>query len=59
MNRWISCQTKTSSTLWPCMQESDFSPFPFTKIAVDICGPYPKTLSGNQYTITFIDIYNG
>ena len=34
-------------------------PFPFAKLALDISGPYPKTHLGNQYIVTFIDIYSG
>ena len=59
VNGCIPCQTRNLRTLRPRMQESDVPPFPFAKIAVDICGPYPQTTSGNQYIVTFIDIYSG
>jgi len=59
VNRCVPCQTRNLSTFRPRIQESDIPPFPFAKIAVDICGPYPKTLSGNQYIVSFIDIYSG
>ena len=41
------------------MQECDFPPFPFNKFALDISRPYPKAHSGNQYIVTFIDMYSG
>ena len=41
------------------MQECALPPFPFAKLALDISGPYTKTPSGNQYIVTFIDMYSG
>ena len=39
------------------MQEYHNPPFPSAKTAVGICGSYTKTLSGNQYIVSFTDIY--
>ena len=30
-----------------------------TKLSLDLSGPYPTTLSGNQYIIAFVDLYSG
>lgn len=44
----------------PPLQETDIhSTIPFAKIGIDLSGPYPTTLSGNKYTIGFIDLYSG
>ena len=40
-------------------QETDAPPFPFAKLGLDISGPYPPTLSGNKYIISFVDWYSG
>ena len=34
-------------------------PFPFACISVDLSGPYRQTISGNNYIITFMDMYSG
>lgn len=41
------------------LQDTAIPPFPWAKIAVDISGPYPTSLSGNRYIVGFIDIYSG
>ena len=43
----------------PSLQETDAPPFPFGKLGLDISGPYPTTLSGNKYIISFVDWYSG
>ena len=59
VNKCVSCQTMNLRKIPPRMQESDMPPYPFAKIALDITGPYPKTHSGNEYIVTFIDMYSG
>ena len=41
------------------LQETDVPPFPLTKLGLDVSGPYPTTLSGNKYIISFVDWYSG
>ena len=43
----------------PPRQETDAPLYPFGKLGLDISGSYPKTLSGNRYTISFIEWYSG
>ena len=31
----------------------------FAKIGLDLSGPYPTTLSGNRYIVSFVDLYSG
>ena len=59
VNKCVPCQSRNLTKIQPRMQETDMPPFPFAKIALDISGPYPQTLSGNQYIVTFIDMYSG
>ena len=55
VSKCIACQTRNLRKQQPHMQECDLPPFPFAKLALDISGLYPKTHSGNQYIVTFID----
>ena len=41
------------------VQETDTPPFPCAKLGLDVSGPYPTTLSGNKYIISFVDWYSG
>ena len=41
------------------LKEVDTPRFPFAKMAIDMVGPLPKTLSGNQYILTANDWYSG
>lgn len=55
----VVCQTRSCKRARPPLQETDIPPYPFAKIGLDLSGPYPKTLSGNKYIVTFIDLYSG
>ena len=55
----VTCQTRSLKRIQPPLQQTDIPPFPFAKIGLDSSGPYPKTLSGNKYTIGFVDWYSG
>lgn len=59
INNYVTCQQRSSFNSKPLLQETDVPPFPFAKLAVDLSGPYPTSLSGNRYIISFIDIYSG
>ena len=37
----------------------DISPFAWAKCAIDVSGPYPTSLSGNKYIVSFIDLFSG
>jgi len=39
--------------------EVDIPPYPFAKITLDLSVPYPETLLGNKYIVSFIDVYSG
>ncbi|CAG2219860.1 unnamed protein product [Mytilus edulis] len=55
----VTCQTRNLRKVNPPVQEVDIPPYPFAKIALDLSGPYPETLSGTKYIIGFIDLYSG
>lgn len=55
----VTCQTRSSKVSKPPLQETDIPPYPFAKIGLDLSGPYPRTLSGNMYIVSFIDFYSG
>ena len=40
------------------MQDMPIPEYSFEMIAVDTCGPFPETSSGNKYFITFIDHFS-
>ena len=42
------------------MQETDILPYPFAiKVSLALYGPYPKTLSGNKYIVSFVNRFSG
>ena len=43
----------------PHLQETDAPPFSFAKLGLDVSGPYPTTLSGNKYIMSFVDWCSG
>lgn len=55
----VVCQTRSNKKNQPPLQETDILPFPMAKIGLDLSGPYPASLSGNKYIVSFIDIYSG
>jgi len=59
IDQCVICQTRSSKTPKPPLQDTDIPPYPFAKIASDLSGPYPETLSGNKYIVSFIDVFTG
>ena len=59
INSCVTCQQRNVKKVRPPQQETDAPPFPFVKLGLDISGPYPTTLSGNRYMISFVDWYSG
>jgi hypothetical protein len=59
IEKCITCQTRSDMRTRPPLQETDIPPYPFAKIGLDLSGPYPTTLSGNKYIVSFIDVYSG
>jgi hypothetical protein len=59
IEKCVTCQVMSDRKPKPPQQETDIPPYPFAKIGLDLSGPYPTTLSGNKYIVSFIDIYSG
>ena len=38
---------------------TDTPPYPWAKAGLDVSGPFPKSLSGNKYIVSFVDWYSG
>ena len=59
INNCIPCQTRNGRQIRAPLQETDIPPFPFSRVSLDVSGPYPESLSGNKYVVTFICMYSG
>lgn len=59
VSRCETCQTVTMRKIKPPLQDTDIPSYPFQKVSVDLSGPYPESLSGNKYIISFVDWYSG
>jgi len=59
IEKCVTCQTRSSKTSKPPLQDTDIPPYPFAKIALDLSEPFPETLSENKYIVSFIDVYSG
>ena len=59
IEKCVTCQTASSKKPRPPLHETDIPPYPFAKMALNLSGPYPTTMSGNRYIDSFIDIYSG
>ncbi|KAK3108120.1 hypothetical protein FSP39_001638 [Pinctada imbricata] len=59
IEKCVTCQTRSSKTSRPPIKETEIPPYPFAKIGLDLSGPYPTTMSGNKYIVSFIDVYSG
>ena len=55
----VTCQKRNLKKIKPPLQEIDIPVYLFAKIGLDLSGPYPTSLSGNTYIVSFIDLYSG
>ena len=55
----IVCQTRSNQRTKIAIQETDTPPYAWAKCAVDVSRPYPTSLSGNKYIVSFIDLFSG
>lgn len=58
VEKCITCQMRSDKKTKPPLQETDIPPYPFAKIGLDMSGPYPTTLAGNKYIVSFVDLYS-
>lgn len=40
------------------LQVTDIPQYTFAKIGLDLCGPFPTSMSGYNYILTFVDHYS-
>ena len=55
----VTCQRRNLQKVKSPLQDTEIPPYPFAKVSVDLSGPYPTTLSGNKYIVSFMDIFSG
>ncbi|BFZ04571.1 hypothetical protein BsWGS_07610 [Bradybaena similaris] len=58
VERCVLCKTRNLQRNHVQLQDTDEPPYCMAKIGVDVSGPYPKSLSGNRYMVTFLDHYS-
>jgi hypothetical protein len=49
------CRKRQKKQYRAPMQHMPTPQYPFEIVAIDTCGPFPQTHSGNQYIITIVD----
>ena len=59
INKCIPCSQRNLKKARPPLKETDIPPYAFAKISLDLAGPFPITLSGNRYVISFVDWLSG
>ena len=59
VSKCVTCQLRSSHTNRVPVQDTDTPPFAWAKCAVDISGPYPRSVSGNRFVCSFIDLFSG
>ena len=55
----VVCKVRNLQSIKAPVQTTGIPPFPMAALSLDLSGPYRKTLSGNIYIATFVDIYSG
>ena len=55
----VRCNTRNLQRVQPLLRETDIPPYPFAKVSLDLAGPFPRTLAGNRYIISFVDWLTG
>lgn len=55
----VVCESRSLKKVRPSMGQTDISPYSFARIGIGLSGPYPTTLAGIKYILTFIELYSG
>lgn len=58
VSKCVPCQTRNLQKIEPELREMDTPPYPWAKIALDMVGPLPRSLSNNCYLLTIIDLFS-
>lgn len=59
ITKCIKCSQRNLRKEKPPLKETEIPPYAFAKISLDIAGPFPITLSGNRYIVSFVDWLSG
>ena len=59
IDKCIQCKVRNMQPHKAPLQETSIPAYPMAVLALDLSGPYRKTLSGNVYICSFIDVYSG
>ena len=59
VSQCVTCKSRNLRRELRPLQEMDAVRFPFEKIGIDLCGPYPVSKSGNKYLVTITCLYTG
>ena len=59
IEKCVTCKRRNLQQRRAPVQEIGLPPYPMASLQVDLAGPHTKTLSGNVYICTFVDLYSG
>ena len=55
----VRCNQRKLRKVRPPLKETGIPPYVFAKVSLDLAGPFPITLPGNIYVISFVDYLSG
>ena len=55
----VTCNKRKLTQQKATSLETGMPPYPFACLSLDLSGPFRQTISGNNYIISFVDIYSG
>ena len=53
------CSQRNLKKVRPPLKETDIPPYAGAKFSLDLAGPFPVTLAGNRYVVSFVDWLSG
>ena len=59
IGKCVRCNQRKLRKVRPPLKETEIPPYAFAKVSLDLAGPFPITLSGNKYVISFVDWLSG
>ncbi len=55
----VRCNERNLKKIRPPISDTEIPPYAFAKVSLDMAGPFPLTLSGNKYIVSFVDWLSG
>ena len=59
VGKCTQCCQRNLRKVKPPLRETDIPPYAGAKFSLDLAGPFPVTLSGNKYVVSFVDWLSG